>query len=63
MFVHYILLIIINEILSNLTLPFTLSQKSLKGMNYSSIMNILIKNNLIVNIAVGSTKNIIIIKS
>ena len=54
MFVHYILLIIINEILSNITLPFTLSQKSLKGMNHSSIMNTLIKNNLIVNITVGS---------
>ena len=54
MFVHYILLIIINEILSNITLPFTLSQKSLKGMNHSSIMNTLINNNLIVNITVGS---------
>ena len=54
MFVHYILLITINKILSNITLPFTLSQKSLKGMNHSSIMNTLLKNNLIVNITVGS---------
>ena len=54
MLLQYIFFITINKILSNVILPFTFSQKSLKGMNHSSIMNTLIKNNLIVNITVGS---------
>ena len=54
MLLQYIFFITINKILSNVILPFTFLQKSLKGMNHSSIMNTLIKNNLIVNITVGS---------
>jgi len=45
-------------------MPFSLSQKSFKSLNHSSIMNIIIYYNLIVNITLGSPriKNIIIIK-